>query len=227
MLADGDYNSGSCIVLASDNGGGPRPRWQLKVDPDGGTGQWLWTIVASDLDGGSWSWWLLTKDYDCSRTAWYIVFLFRYSTITDNNQFTDLQSCFKMFILINAAKTFIFLKFSFTLDIYCTSVRPGRGIPHMWLSEVSTFFLPVKRFLSSFSLLLLRVKGRGWHTLPYETNCDLWIWAIQTKFDWLIDSQKEQKRNIYSKLSLSLNDIFLRSVFKDPWTHHCVATSPT
>ena len=36
---------------------------------------------------------------------------------------------------------------------------------------------------------LLRVKDRGCHTLlkPYETNCDLWIWAIQTKLDWLID----------------------------------------
>ena len=32
-------------------------------------------------------------------------------------------------------------------------------------------------------------KGRGCHTLlkPYETNCDLWIWAIQIKFNWLID----------------------------------------
>ena len=24
-------------------------------------------------------------------------------------------------------------------------------------------------------------------TKPYETNCGLWIWAIQIKFDWLID----------------------------------------
>ena len=44
-------------------------------------------------------------------------------------------------------------------------------------------------FFCSFSLLLLRVKGRGCHTLlkPHETNCGLWIWAIQIKFDWLID----------------------------------------
>ena len=82
--------------------------------------------------------------------------------------------------------------FSFTLDIYCTSVRPGRGIPHMWLSLrfLLSFYL-LKGFFSSFSLLLLRVKGRGCHTLlkPYETNCGLWIWAIQIKFDWwLIDS---------------------------------------
>ena len=81
--------------------------------------------------------------------------------------------------------------FSFTLDIYCTSVRPGRGIPHMWLSLMFllSFYL-LKGFFSSSSLLLLRVKGRGCHTLlkPYETNCCLWIWAIQIKFDWLIDN---------------------------------------
>ena len=78
--------------------------------------------------------------------------------------------------------------FSFTLDIYCTSVRPGRGIPHMWLSLrfLLSFYL-LKGFFSSFSFLLLRVKGS--HTLlkPYETNCGLWIWAIQIQFDWLID----------------------------------------
>ena len=78
-------NGGSCIVLTSDSDGGPRLRWQLMVDPDGDSGQWLWTIVASDLDGGSWSWWLLTMVYDYNKTAWYIIFLLRYSTITDNN----------------------------------------------------------------------------------------------------------------------------------------------
>ena len=70
-----------------------------------------------------------------------------------------------------------------TLDIYCTSVRPGRGIPHMWLSlRFIRSFYPVKRVFSSFSLLLLRVKGRGCQTLlkPYETNCDK-IWLM----DWL------------------------------------------
>ena len=53
---------------------------------------------------------------------------------------------------------------------------PGRGIPHMWLSLrfLLSFYL-LKGFFSSFSLLLLRVKGRGCHTLlkPYETNCGL------------------------------------------------------
>ena len=42
-------------------GGGPRSRWQLMMDPCGGTGQWLWTILASD--GGSWSWGQLTIDW--------------------------------------------------------------------------------------------------------------------------------------------------------------------
>ena len=91
--------------------------------------------------------------------------------------------------------------FPFTLDIYCTSVRPGREIPHMWLSLrfLLSFYL-LKGFFSSFSLLLLRVKGRGCHTLlkPYETNCGLWIWAIQIKFDWLIDwlNRKERERAV-------------------------------
>ena len=61
------------------------PRSPFALSPaDPGPRQWLWTIVASDIDG-SWSWWLLTIDYDCSRTAWYIIFLLRYSTITNNN----------------------------------------------------------------------------------------------------------------------------------------------
>ena len=60
----------------------------------------------------------------------------------------------------------------------------------MWLSLrfLLSFYL-LKGFFSSFSWLLLRVKGRGCHTLlkPYETNCGLWIWAILIKFDWFID----------------------------------------
>ena len=91
--------------------------------------------------------------------------------------------------------------FSFTLDIYCTSVRPGRGIPHMWLSLrfLLSFYL-LKGFFSSFSFLLLRVKDRGCHTLlkPYETNCGLWIWAIQIKFDWLIDNTRQYNQNVWS-----------------------------
>ena len=39
MLADRGNKGGSFIVLASDNGGGPRPRWQLMMDPNGGSGQ--------------------------------------------------------------------------------------------------------------------------------------------------------------------------------------------
>ena len=40
MLAGHDENGGSSIALASDGGGGgSRPRWQLMMDPCGGTGQ--------------------------------------------------------------------------------------------------------------------------------------------------------------------------------------------
>ena len=102
----------------------------------------------------------------CSRTPWYIVFLHCKKLNFDN-------------VLI----------YTWHLLHFCPSWE--RDPSHVALSEVSTFFLPVKRFFfSSFSLLLLRVKGRGCHTLlkPYETNCGLWIWAIQIKFDWLIDS---------------------------------------
>ena len=90
------------------------------------------------------------------------------------------------------------------------NVTPGRGWigQNQWCQHISSpcllqvelwntwyllsFYL-LKGFFSSFSLLLLRVKGRGCHTLlkPYETNCGLWIWAIQIKFDWLIDMVEE------------------------------------
>ena len=39
MLADCDNSGGSFIVLASDNGSAQRLRWQLMMDPDGGSGQ--------------------------------------------------------------------------------------------------------------------------------------------------------------------------------------------
>ena len=168
--SDGVEPPSSCSMT------GPLSCWHLAVavvHDRGGSWWWIlmaaldndWTIVASD--GGSWSWWQLTIDW-----------LQQDSLIYSIPQFI-------------AAKTLILIMFSFTLDIYCTFVHPGRGIPHMWLSlRFLLSFYPVKRFFfSSFSLLLLRVKGRGCHTLlkPYETNCDLWIWAIQIKFDWLID----------------------------------------
>ena len=149
------------VVLASDGGGGgPRSRWQLMMDPCGGTGQWLWTILASD--GGSWSWGQLTIDWLQQDSLIYSV--------------PPLQN-------LNFDNVLIY---TWHLLHLCPSWE--RDPSHVALSEVSTFFLPVKRvFFCSFSLLLLRVKGRGCHTLlkPYETNCGLWIWAIQIKFDWL------------------------------------------
>ena len=138
MLAGRDYNGGSFIVLASGGGGGgPRSRWQLMMDPYGGTGQWLWTLVASD--GGSWSWGQQDSlMYSSSDTR---------PLLTIIRQFIDLQLFFRMFTPVTAAKTLIFIIFSFTLDIYCTSVNPGRRIPHMWLSlRFLLSFYPFKSF---------------------------------------------------------------------------------
>ena len=120
--------------------------------------------------------------------------------------------------------------FSFTLDIYCTSVRPGRGIPHMWLSlRVLLSFYLLKGFFSSLSWLLLRVKGRGCHTLlkPYETNCGLWIWAILIKFDWLIDWIVSVRRHLHfesseiqlghvegDKVSISINVNITKTIYR-------------
>ena len=56
------FNGGSCVVLASDNGGGPGPRRRLMMDPN--KRQWTMTVdySGSDLDDGSLSCWLLTID---------------------------------------------------------------------------------------------------------------------------------------------------------------------
>ena len=103
-------------------------------------------------------------------------------------------------------ETFIWIMVLYTWHLlhFCPSWE--RDPSHVALSEVSTFFLPVKRVFSSFSLLLLRVKGRGCHTLlkPYETNCGLWIWAIQIKFDWLIDWYQIYFSEIFQGISTLL-----------------------
>ena len=54
--------------------------------------------------------------------------------------------CFivKLFFPINVGNIVILSMCS--CDIYFPSVRPGRGTPHMWLSEVSTFFTLLKVF---------------------------------------------------------------------------------
>ncbi|CAB1450537.1 unnamed protein product [Pleuronectes platessa] len=52
-LADRSGNGGSCVALASYNGGGPGPRWWMMMDPN--WRQWTMTVdySGSDLDGGS------------------------------------------------------------------------------------------------------------------------------------------------------------------------------
>ncbi|CAB1435076.1 unnamed protein product [Pleuronectes platessa] len=53
VRADRSGDGGSCVALASDNGGGPGPRWQLVMDPN--WQQWTMTVdySGSGLDGGS------------------------------------------------------------------------------------------------------------------------------------------------------------------------------
>ena len=74
-------------------------------------------------------------------------------------------------------------------SIALLSVLGERSLPCGSLWGFYFLFTLLKGFFSSLSLLLLRVKGRWCHTLlkPYETNCDLWIWAIQIQFYWFID----------------------------------------
>ena len=149
---------GSCIVLAFDNGGGPRSRWQLMMDPYGGTGQWLWTIVASGLDDGSWSWWQLTIDYDYSRTPWYIVASdpdggswwwwlltmdYDYQSIDWPSDYTN--KCLLRFSIITDNNPSIHwlsdvMLYTWHLLHFCPSWE--RDPSHVALSEVSMFFLP-------------------------------------------------------------------------------------
>ncbi|CAB1425700.1 unnamed protein product [Pleuronectes platessa] len=53
LRADRSGNGGSCVALASDNGGGPGPSRRLMVDPN--KRQWTMTVdySGSDLDDGS------------------------------------------------------------------------------------------------------------------------------------------------------------------------------
>ena len=66
--------------------------------------------------------------------------------------------------------------------------RPGRGIPHMWLSLrfLLSFYL-LKGFFSSFSWLLLRVKGRGCH-MGYTNKIWLIDWFLLTCFSMRVEA---------------------------------------
>ena len=58
-----------------------------------------------------------------------------------------------------------------TYDIYCTSVRPGRGIPSsVSLPEVSSIFSLLRVFWEFF---LIRCKGLRAEGVVYCTDCDV------------------------------------------------------
>ena len=90
---------------------------------------WWYLIVRVDPDrGGNWSWTMITTrlldiQYVYSDTP---------PLLTITPQFIYFTLFYNQFLLINVVNT-VYV-FSVTSGIYCTSVRPGRGIPHMWLS---------------------------------------------------------------------------------------------
>ena len=69
--------------------------------------------------------------------------------------------------------------FNFSMCAYCwQSVFISRlVILHYYLYLLN---LIKHKSQSKLTTLIFKVK-------PYETNCGLWIWAIQIKFDWLIE----------------------------------------
>ena len=92
----------------------------------------LIVVVDHDRGGGSWSSTMITTrlldiQHLSSDTR---------PLLTIIQQLIYFPSCYKLFILITVVNTCILLMFSITRGIYCTYVLPGRGIPHMWLSEV-------------------------------------------------------------------------------------------
>ena len=171
------YGGSYIVLMVVDHDQGGSWWWILMPAVHHDCGLWWHPIVMMDTDrGGCWPWTMITTrlldiQYVSSDTR---------PLLTIIHQFIYLSLCYKLFILTNTVNTLIFLMLSITSGIYHTCVRPGRGIP---------LFTLLKLVFCSFSLLMLRVKGRGCHTLlkPYEINCDLWIWAKQIQFYWLID----------------------------------------
>ena len=99
-------------------------------------------------------------------------------TITDNNPSIHLPSIMLQIVSSNQCCKYPYfsdvLHYTWHRLQFCPSWERD---PSLW-----GFYVFVKVFpYSSWG-------GRGCHTLlkPYETDCDLWIWAIQIKFDWLI-----------------------------------------
>ena len=165
-------------------------------------------------------------DYDYNKTAWYTICLIRYSTITDNN-----PSIYWPSIMLQSAYSNQCGKYPHLSDVLIYTWNLLRFFPS-WERDPSRgslrfrcSFYPVKRwFFCSFFLLLLRVEGRGCHSLlkHYETNCD-WLpvfnklffnstvlfGPVQIKLDWI-------KIKRYKPSDIKLPSIIF--IFQSHWT---------
>ena len=131
------------------------------------------------------------------KTAWYTICLLRYFTIADNNPSIHWPSILLQSVYSNQCYKYPYLSdvlhYTWHLLHFCPSWE--RDPSHVALWGFYVLFTLLKGFFSTFTLLLLRVKDRGCHTLlkPYETNCDLWIWAIQIQFVCLFVCTRQAK----------------------------------
>ena len=113
----------------------------------------------------------------CSVISW-IHTLYTYYIICIRYTVTSMQ-------FVNCDYVVLFC----TFDIYCMSVRPGRGIPPLWLFLrflPFLFFFPVKRFFFSICEVFPHSdrgsKDRGCRSLyrlqsPLrQSDCDFWLY---------------------------------------------------
>ena len=75
------------------------------------------------------------------------------------------------------------------LHLTSTALLSVLGEGSLTCGSLWGFYVIFTLFKVFLVFFLTLVEGRWYHTRlkPYETNCDLWIWAIQIKFDWLIE----------------------------------------
>ena len=103
-----------------------------------------------------------------------------YSSINLQLSCWHISSCHKQRVMCNQCCEYCnFVDVCCYRQHVCTSVRPGRGIPHMWLSQRFLCFFPY----SSWGI-------RAEDDSPCWALWDkLWIWVIPIQFDWYATTQ--------------------------------------
>ena len=114
--------------------------------------------------GGGWSWTMITTrlldiQYAYSHILPLLAINFHFNCHCCSHHPSEMFLCTNIInintlsIMLQTGSSHQWCKYGTTRCIYCTSVRPGRGIPHMWLS---LRFLP--SFLVVFFTLFLGLK---------------------------------------------------------------------